>query len=187
MAFPIFKPEDNKEYTATMLGGPYGDNDSTGPVQGKFGPQWKYLVRIGEDAKYWYVTPRTQEMIAKMGYDTKQAPFSILKRVEDGKNKGFELSGESYDTIFPKEQADEKSPEIDAPPLSPDNQATLDKHIEQGPPKTPLEELEGRMVAFSEAMNERMRGVENRVAKLEPDKTRSLAQAEDIDDYRHND
>ncbi len=46
MAHPIFKPEPNIEYPLEMLAGPYGDNDTKGPVQGKFGPQWRYLVKV---------------------------------------------------------------------------------------------------------------------------------------------
>lgn len=145
MAHPIFKPDSNKEYTATMLGGPYGDNDSKGPIQGKYGPQWKYLVRIGETPHYWYATPKTQEMIEKRGYDTPSSPFTILKRVEEGQNKGFELSGETYDGIFPINQP------------APEEKATLDEP--QSAPSA-LRELESRLITFSQAVNERLRGLE---------------------------
>ncbi len=143
MTHPIFKPESNKEYTATMLGGPYGDNDSKGPTQGKYGPQWKYLVRIGETPHYWYATPKTQEMIEKRGYDAPGSPFTILKRVEGERNKGFELSGETYDGIFPVNQ--------------PEDQASLDEP--QSAPSA-LRELESRLITFSQAVNERLRGLE---------------------------
>lgn len=140
MAHPTIKWEDNKEYSCEMLGGPYGPadeegNSTIGPIPNKFREgelQWKYLINVDGKAHYWYATDRANEMIEKRGYNTPKAPFTLLKRVSDGRNRGFELSGETYDVIFPVKQEDAEPQKPD--PLTPDQQTTLDEYAQQGPP-----------------------------------------------------
>ncbi len=162
MAHPIFKPENNVNYDATMLGGPYAPDGGKGPVPPKesgWGQQWKYLVRIGETPQYWYATDRTNEMIEKRGYNNPSSPFTILKRVDDGRNKGFELSGETYDDIFPKEQSEQPPPTSLTAGEEPEQQAPSGS---PGHAADPLTELEARMVTFSQAVNERLHDIEKK-------------------------
>lgn len=155
MAHPIFKPEPNIEYPLEMLAGPYGDNDTKGPIQGKFGPQWRYLVKVRDVANYWYATPQTNEMLEELRFNVKGAPFTLLKRTKDGKNVGFELAGKTYDDIFPKD-APEEAPQPSQPPLDPDTEAGL---------TDPLAELEARMITFSRAVNDRLHDLEEENGK----------------------
>ena len=154
MAHPIFKPEPNLEYPLEMLAGPYGDNDTKGPVQGKYGPQWKYLVKVSDVAHYWYATPQTNEMLEELRLTSKGAPFTVVKRTKDGKNVGFEISGQTYDDIF----GDPRTPPTDnQPPLSPPNDA----------PSNINPDLESRLVIFSESVNDRFRKMSEDIKRLD--------------------
>ena len=62
-------------------------------------------------------------MIEKRGYDAPGSPFTILKRVEGERNKGFELSGETYDDIFPVNQPEHPPEEKAMPIKKPPNKA----------------------------------------------------------------
>ena len=150
----IFKPEPNVEYTLTMKGGPYGPDDeqgnaTKGSIKGNYGLQWKYLVHVGDVAHYWYTTERTNEMIEKRGYDTPGSPFTVVKKTVEGKNVGFELSGESYDDIF-------------GDPRTPPEHMTADTD----PTKT-VPDLESRLVIFSESVNDRFRKMSDEIKRLD--------------------
>ena len=119
-----------------------------------------YQVQVNNDGEWrgWFTSPGStaydaHKMIKKRGY--KPGLSLDIELTSDSK---WVIRGETWDDIFgePKEK-----------PLSPENQATLEKHLEQGAPKTPLEELEARMVIFSQAVNERLKSLEQKIESFE--------------------
>ncbi len=156
MTHPIFKPEPNIEYPLEMLAGPYGDNDTKGPVQGKYGPQWRYLVKVSDVAHYWYATPQVNEMLEELRLTSKGAPFTITRKTKDGKNIGFEISGQMYDDIF----GDPRVPPEDSAPTEPGE-------TEQFSGQAPLDKLEDRMGIFAGTVNEKLAALKDEIKQLD--------------------
>ncbi len=156
MTHPIFKPEPNIEYPLEMLAGPYGDNDTKGPVQGKYGPQWRYLVKVSDVAHYWYATPQVNEMLEELRLTSKGAPFTITRKTKDGKNIGFEVSGQMYDDIF----GDPKTPPEELPKTEPGSIAASNA------PQS-LADLEDRMGIFAGSVNEKLAALKDEIKQLD--------------------
>lgn len=156
MAHPIIKWNPNQEYPCTMLGGPYGP-DGEGPTPSKFNPgevQWRYLIKVGDAPHYWYATDRANDMLEELKFNTKGAPFTVLKRVEGTNNLGFEIAGKTYDDIFGD------------PRVLPGTATTLPEHQEIDR-QNAQPNLEDRMGVFAESVNNRFRFMNDEIKRLD--------------------
>lgn len=162
MAHPIIKWNPNQEYACEMLGGPWDKDGNYGPTyyqdNPQNAPQWKYLIKVGGDPHYWYSSQYAHEMIEELRFNTKGAPFTVLKRVEGTDNLGFEIAGKTHDDIF----GDPRVP-------SSDNQPTEPLPAGAATPHDPLAKLEAKMrvkFEFIDAELKRIDGAIELVKKL---------------------
>lgn len=94
-----------------------------------------YQVQVNNDGEWrgWFTSPGStaydaHKMIQKRGYKP-----GLSLEIELTADSKWIIRGETWGDIFPS-AGDGNSGDIDAPPLSTEDQATLDEHLEQGAP-----------------------------------------------------